>query len=125
MITVWYDAQCGLCSREINHYRRIAPAGIFHWRDVMASETELQQHGITVAQGLLALHARDDAGTIHQGVDAFILIWRQLKRWRLLAVLIALPGIRQAAGLAYRFFANWRFQKLTHCQVAAQQEKCD
>ena len=29
MITVFYDGKCGLCRREIAHYMRIAPAGIY------------------------------------------------------------------------------------------------
>ena len=29
MIKVFYDGKCGLCSKEINHYRKIAGAGIF------------------------------------------------------------------------------------------------
>ena len=26
-VTVFYDGKCGLCSREINHYKKIAPNG--------------------------------------------------------------------------------------------------
>ena len=56
---------------------------------------------------------------MHIGVDAFILIWSHLKRWRMLAVFVRLPVIRQIANFAYRKFANWRFKRLTHCQIAA------
>ena len=34
MITVFYDGKCGLCSKEINHYIKIAPEGIFNWQDI-------------------------------------------------------------------------------------------
>ena len=27
LVTVFYDGKCGLCSREINHYKKIAPNG--------------------------------------------------------------------------------------------------
>ena len=37
MITVFYDGKCGLCSKEINHYRKVAPSGIFSWQDITES----------------------------------------------------------------------------------------
>ncbi len=119
MITVFYDGKCGLCSKEINHYRTIAPSGAFDWQDITESMAGLEQEGVSLADGLRRLHARDAAGELHVGVDAFILMWRQLKRWRVLAVLVALPGIRQIAAFTYEHFADWRFKRLAHCQVAA------
>lgn len=119
MITVFYDGKCGLCSKEINHYRTIAPDGVFDWHDITESAAALEGEGVSLADGLRRLHARDATGQLHVGVDAFILMWRQLKRWRALALLVALPGVRQVANLAYDRFAAWRFTRLAHCQVAA------
>lgn len=123
MITVFYDGKCGLCSKEINHYRKIAPSNIFNWQDITESADELNKEGISLSEGLRLLHAKDEEGLVHVGVDAFILIWKQLRRWRVLAFLVGLPIIRQIANTAYRAFANWRFKKLEHCQLAARQEK--
>ena len=111
VITVFYDGRCGLCSREIQHYRRVASAGLFDWCDITTEPERLAREGISQADGLKRLHAKDTHGTLHTGVDAFILIWRQLKHWRVLAALVALPGIRQLAGLAYSAFAAWRFRR--------------
>ena len=122
MITVFYDGKCGLCAKEINHYRKIAPSNIFNWQDITESADELNKEGISLSEGLKLLHAKDEEGLVHVGVDAFILIWKQLKRWRVLAFLVGLPIIRQIANIAYRVFANWRFKKLAHCQLAAKQE---
>ena len=123
MITVFYDGKCNLCSKEINHYRRIAPDGIFDWQDITESAINLNKAGISVSQGLKLLHARDNSGKLHVGVDAFILIWRQLKRWRLLATIVSLPVIRHVAHVIYRVFANWRFNRLEHCQLVIKQEQ--
>ena len=123
MITVFYDGKCGLCSKEINHYRKIEPSNIFNWQDITESNSELSKEGITLAEGLRLLRSKDSRGQIHVGVDAFILIWKQLTRWRVLAFLVGLPIIRQIANTAYRAFANWRFKKFEHCQLAARQEK--
>lgn len=122
MITVFYDGKCGLCSKEINHYRKIAPTGIFNWQDITESADDLNKEGISLSEGLKLLHAKDNSGQMHIGVDAFILIWKQLKRWRVLAALVVLPIIRQIASAAYRAFASWRFKRLEHCQLAAKQE---
>ncbi len=119
MITVFYDGKCGLCSREIRHYRKIAPDGLFDWQDITESADRLNEEGITLAEGLKLLHARDGNGKIHVGVDAFILIWTQLKRWKALAILVSLPLVKQVANFSYKAFAHWRFKKLVHCQLAA------
>jgi len=120
MITVFYDGQCGLCSKEIDYYRRIAPNGVFDWQDITKSAENLNHEGVSLAEGLKYLHAKDNKDQIQIGVDAFILIWKQLKRWRLLALLVGFPLIRPSASYAYRMFANWRFKRLEHCQLAAQ-----
>merc|ERR1712039_414835 len=124
LVTVFYDGKCGLCSKEINHYKKIAPTGIFNWQDVTeVSPKVLKSEGLTLADGLRLLHAKDKNGEVKIGVDAFILIWSQLNRWRLLAKIVSLPGIRQVAGISYTFFANKRFEKLEHCQIAAKEEQ--
>lgn len=123
MITVFYDGKCGLCTKEINYYRKIAPVGVFDWQDITVSMAGLTREGISLSDGLRWLHAKDSQGQLHVGVAAFILIWAQLKNWRWLAVLVGLPGVRSLAGWAYRRFANWRFQRLTHCQIAAKQDQ--
>jgi predicted DCC family thiol-disulfide oxidoreductase YuxK len=123
MISVFYDGKCGLCSKEINHYRKIAPEGVFDWRDITISADDLKQHGISVSEGLKLLHAMDNNGRLHVGVDAFILIWKQLRRWKVLAYIVSLPIIRQIVNVTYRAFANWRFKRLKHCQIAKEQER--
>jgi predicted DCC family thiol-disulfide oxidoreductase YuxK len=123
MITVFYDGKCGLCSKEINHYRKIAPNGIFDWQDITEFADDLRKEDVSLSEGLKLLHAKDNSGQMHIGVDAFILIWKQLKRWSVLAVLVGLPVIRQIADMAYRTFASWRFKRLEHCQLAAKQGK--
>jgi len=121
MIKVFYDGKCGLCSKEINHYRKIAPAGIFDWQDITESDDDLKKEGISLSEGLKLLHAKDEAGKMHLGVDAFILIWKQLNRWRILAVFVGLPIIHKIANILYGYFAIWRFKRLEHCQLSAKQ----
>jgi predicted DCC family thiol-disulfide oxidoreductase YuxK len=112
MITVFYDGKCGLCRREIEHYMRIAPVGVFMWVDITVTPAPFTTLGYGVNDGLKALHAIDSEGIMHVAVDAFMLIWQQLPRWRMLAVFAKLPIIYPLAAWLYRIFAAWRFKKL-------------
>ncbi|MEM7620995.1 MAG: DUF393 domain-containing protein [Pseudomonadota bacterium] len=123
MITVFYDGKCGLCAKEIKYYKKIAPKGIFEWKDITLSSKDLEKEGISLAEGLKSLHAKDANGRLHKGVDSFILIWKQLKYWRILARVTSLPVIYQIANFSYKTFANWKFSRLNHCQLALQQEQ--
>ena len=119
MITIYYDGKCGLCSREITYYKRIAPSGLFDWADIAHDPAALQVLNISQADALRRLHGVDDAGRLYVGVEAFILIWRQLSYWRVLGLIVNLPVIKQVAGWAYNRFADYRFSRLDHCQIAA------
>ena len=118
MIEVFFDGKCGLCSKEIAYYQRITPPGIFVWLDIATDESPLAAHQISQADALRYLHVRDAAGNWHIGAAAFLVIWQQLRYWRFLAVLIGLPIIRQIAAMVYNRFADYRFAKLAHCQIA-------
>lgn len=117
-ITVFYDGKCGLCTREINHYRKIAPKSVFDWQDITQTKVKLEQAGIHYIEALKYLHVLDEIGHIHRGVDSFIVIWKQIPRWRLLGCIVSFPIIRQMATLIYKYFADWRFKRLAHCQLA-------
>lgn len=116
-VIVYYDGKCGLCSSEIAYYRRIAAKGKFVWLDIARDPAPLERLGITQMDALRRLHACDEDGSINIGVDAFILIWQQLPRWKLLAVIVNLPLCRQLAEQLYNRFADYRFARLPHCQV--------
>ena len=119
MIEIFYDGKCGLCRKEIDYYRRHAKMGVFVWRDIATDPSCLLVHNISQADALRRLHARDASGAWHIGVDAFIVIWRQIGVWKLLAILVSTPGIKQLADTAYNRFADYRFARLDHCQIAA------
>ena len=94
-VTVWFDADCPLCVREIALMRRLDTRGAIDFVNV---------HGEAACpldrETLLArLHARDADGELVSGAAAFAAMWRALPllrplglaaRWRpLLAVLEA------------------------------------
>ena len=117
---VFYDGKCGLCSKEINYYKRIVPKNIFEWHDIASNPNILKDIRISQYDALMYLHATDQKSNLKIGVDAFILIWDKLKYWKILSILIRTPIIYSIAKITYKLFANYRFKKLAHCQVASQ-----
>ena len=118
MITVFYDGKCGLCSREIGHYMKISPPQTFNWCDIANEPQHLKKINVSQRDALRRLHVSDQTGTIYVGIDAFIAIWRKLPRWRLLALICAVPGVRSILTLVYNKFADWKFSRSAHCQMS-------
>lgn len=118
MIIVFYDGQCGLCQKEIRYYQSIAPDHLFDWQDITVNKKVLEEVGISYDKALRLFHAQDASGQIYIGVDAFILIWRQLPKWRILAMFVSLPLVKQLTNLAYQWFAAWRFKRQGYCQLS-------
>ena len=119
MIKVFFDGKCGLCSKEINHYRDIARSEDFLWEDVASDPSPLIKLRVTQQDALRRLHAQDSDGKLHIGVAAFILIWRHLPRfkWVVLARFVKLPLIFQISEFLYNRFADYRFARLPHCKI--------
>lgn len=118
MITVFYDGKCNLCSKEIKYYKSIADENVFNWFDIANDPKHLKSINISQPDALMLLHATDKDNNLFVGVDAFILIWRNLRFWKFLSVIVSLPLVKQVATLAYKGFAKHRFSKLTHCQLS-------
>ena len=116
---VFYDGKCGLCSKEINYYKKISPDNIFEWHDIATNPKVLKDIKISQYDALMFLHALDKNSNLKIGVDAFALIWSQLKYWNILSFIVKLPIINSLANTLYNFFAKYRFKKLTHCQLAS------
>ena len=116
MITVFFDDRCSLCSKEIEHYKKIA-SNEFNWVPISSDGEYLQNYGIDTADALKLLHVVDNSGAVHRGVDSFIVIWSHLDRWRYLAVIASLPLVRQMLRSLYAVFAEWRFKRLPYCRV--------
>ena len=121
MITVFFDGKCGLCNKEIRYYKKLAHPNTFIWQDVANGPNLILALGVSQEAALRRLHARDLDGRWHIGVAAFILIWRQLPqyRWYVLVRLLELPLVYQISQFLYGKFADYRFSRLAHCKVTA------
>ena len=97
---VLYNARCPVCRAEIDHY-----AGYARRHDLPITFHDLNTHeldhwGISADAAARRLHVRRD-GRIASGVEAFVMLWAAMPRYRLLALVVALPGLRQVTGVIY------------------------
>lgn len=77
---MYFDGACPVCAREIALYQRAAGAEQIQWQDLSPPQAPAPDLGR--AEALARLHVRDDAGRLHVGADAFLLLWRSLPSWR-------------------------------------------
>ena len=98
--SVLYNANCPVCSFEINHYAQYAGDNDLPIRfDDLNSDARMQW-GIdadTAARRLYALHD----GALTSGIPAFLVLWAQMPRYRWLAKVVGLPGVRHVASAVY------------------------
>ena len=117
MIKILFDNQCNICKKEIQYYQSISPPKIFLWCNLHTSKTLLRKYKITHKDALLSIHAIDEKEILYKGVDAFCLIWKHLRGWKLLSLIIKMPIIYPTSKILYKYFALWRFNKLNYCRV--------
>ncbi len=118
MIRVFYDGKCGLCRGEIDHYKRIAPQNMFEWIDITVDSTPLVALNITIEDGLRLLHVQDSDGKICQGVDSFLVIWKNIPRFRWLARIVRIKPFYAIAAFLYDKFAAWHFTHMGYQKCA-------
>ena len=97
---ILYNAECPVCRFEIHHYRDYAKGKALPLAFDDLNTADLARWGLTADEAARRLYVAHE-GTLSSGIPAFLVLWRQMPRYRWLARLIGLPGIRQLACLAY------------------------
>jgi predicted DCC family thiol-disulfide oxidoreductase YuxK len=107
-LTVFYDAGCPVCRREVGLYQRWDRAGRIAWRDVADATDTLAAHGLTEADALARIRALDARGTLIGGAAVFVAIWRRLPGVRWVAPVAGWRPILAVLERAYTAFARRR-----------------
>lgn len=97
----YYHGGCPVCRTEIDHYKRGAGGDRVTWLDLSVEPEALAERGIDRASAKRRLHVRDETGRLHIGVDAFVLLWQRMPRYRWLASLVASRPMRPLAVALY------------------------
>lgn len=103
--TTLYHGACPVCGTEIAHYRRYAGdrALALGWEDISDGRHAplMEAHGIDREAAKKRLHVVTADGELLAGVDAFLALWREMPRYRPLARVLGLPGVRHVAAAVY------------------------
>lgn len=105
---IYYDGLCMVCSAEINHYRRLPGSENFAFVDITASDFSAAEHGIDPQLAHKVMHVRGKDGKLHQGVDAFRAIWREIPRYQFLFKISGNSVLRSVLDLGYEAFTKIR-----------------
>jgi predicted DCC family thiol-disulfide oxidoreductase YuxK len=107
-LTVLYDGECPVCSREINWYRRQAAEEDIRWLDLSRCDQAELPPGIPRQAALARFHVIEANGVPVTGAAGFARLWQAYPGLRGLAWFARLPAIRQALELGYQGFLRLR-----------------
>lgn len=106
--TVLFDGGCHLCSREIDHYRRLDTSGALTLVDITGPHFDASAYHVDAAEVHRNMHVRRPDGTWAIGVDAFIAIWQVIPRYHWAARLAAPRPVHAVLSAGYAVFARIR-----------------
>ena len=105
---VYFNNSCSVCKMEINHYKKFNEK--LGWIDVTNNKEAQKETAKSSTELIRRLHVEQD-GKIYQGIDAFLIVWSRLPKYRWLYKLVKTPGIYHASYIAYECLAYILFIK--------------
>jgi predicted DCC family thiol-disulfide oxidoreductase YuxK len=105
LLTVFYDGDCPICSREMWLLQRRPNAERIFFVDYR--QQDLSSWSLTKVALDLEIHAINQAGVVLKGIDVFSELYRILG-FRFIPNLLETPVLRPLFKLAYRIFAKNR-----------------
>ena len=106
---VYYNESCSVCRAEINLYKKQNIKEI-DWVDItnnIDAEKETLKDDKTL---LRRLHVLKD-GKVFDGAEAFLLIWKNIPKYKFLYSILRLPIIFQIFSLSYEVIAFFLYLK--------------
>jgi len=102
-----FDGDCGFCTTSARAWQRwMSLEHVEPWQFL-----ELDSLGLTTEQCTEAVQWVDEAGTVVAAEHAVIAACRHAGSfWGLVGGAMALPGVRQLAGVMYRLVAKYRYK---------------
>ena len=99
---VLYNDQCPVCSFEINHYADYARRTGLPIRFDDLNGPDRAEWGIDEDTAARRLYVLRD-GQLYDGIPAFIALWQEMPKYRWLAKVVRLPGVRHVASFGYDY----------------------
>ena len=104
----YFNESCNICRTEINHYKKINSSS--EWVDVISNKNVLKDTKVSPEELIRRLHVVKD-NKLYKGLDAFLIVWEEIPRYRILTKYARLPIIYHAGWLIYEFIALMLYVK--------------
>jgi len=106
---VYFNNSCKICRTEINLYKKQNIKDI-EWVDITDNETAEIETQKDAKSLLRRLHIKDGANII-DGAEAFLLIWKNIPKYRFLYKILKKPIIFNIFSFFYEIVAFFLFLK--------------
>ena len=106
---VYFNNSCKICKAEIDIYKKEKIDQI-NWIDITDNNIDKLETKKDYKQLLRRLHVEKD-GQIFSGAKAFLLVWKNIPKYRILYSIFSLPIIFQIFSLIYEIIAFFLFLK--------------
>ena len=105
---VYFNNSCSICRFEINHYKKITSN--IDWIDISSNKNTKKDTNLDERFLLRRLHLFKN-NTLYSGIDAFIELWIEIPRYKILGNLLKKPVIYQISWIFYEIIAIILFFK--------------
>ena len=109
---VFFNNSCKICRAEINIYKKENIENL-NWIDITKNKSAELETKKTDKELLRRLHVEQD-GKIYVGIDAFLLIWKSIPKYKFLYKFFKLPVIYQLFYVGYEIVAFFLYLKNKH-----------
>ena len=106
---VYFNNSCKICKAEIDIYKK-EKINQINWIDITDNNIAKLETKKDYKQLLRRLHVEKD-GQIFIGAKAFLLVWKNIPKYRVLYSIFSLPIIFQVFSLIYEIIAFFLFLK--------------
>jgi predicted DCC family thiol-disulfide oxidoreductase YuxK len=111
MKKVFYDGNCPICKREIELYKQLNKNKSIAWYNIYSDKKALKIINKSKEECLKAFHVIDD-NKIYKETEAFFILWKDIKYFKILYYLFNYKLIRYFLNIFYKIYAKYRYNKL-------------
>tara|TARA_B100000902_G_C27075821_1_gene796347 strand:+ start:152 stop:502 length:351 start_codon:yes stop_codon:yes gene_type:complete len=106
---VYFNNSCKICKAEIDLYKKEKIDQI-NWIDITNNKKAKIETNRNYKQLIRRLHVEKD-GKIFSGAKAFLLVWKNIPKYKILYLIFSLPIIFQIFSVTYEIIAFFLFLK--------------
>ena len=106
---VYFNNSCKICKAEIDLYKKEKVKQI-NWIDITDNQIARSDTNKNYKELLRRLHVKKD-GKVFSGAEAFLLVWKNIPKYRFLYLIFKLPVIFQIFSFCYEIIAFFLYFK--------------